>query len=180
MWLLLRYTLNKTVIRMESLISYPSGMHALCPHDVEYYILCVPNKVHEQSKLLSSIIKFPLLNVWSVTIITITCVRYILRALQRSPHNYFSPILFNTCGLSFGALSSVMVSNRPERVLLLFVSLFTLLSGILCSGLLFQKITTFIDLPDITSLQQLGQHLNLDIYLPADFDVETEIWLSQQ
>lgn len=162
------------------MISVPAGMHALYPHEVENYILCVVNEVHQQSQLLDSILKFPLFNVWSFTIITITLVRIILRAVQGSPHNFFSPILFNTCGLSFGALSSVVVSNRPERVLLLFVSLFTLVSGILCSGLLFQKIATFIDLPDITTLQQLGQHLNFDIYLPEDFDVETEEWLSQQ
>lgn len=165
---------------MESMISAPPGMHPLYPHEVENYILCVANDVHEQSKLLDSILKFPLFSVWSFTIITITLVRLVLRAIQKSPHNYFSPILFNTCGLSFGTVTSVVVSNRPERVLLLFVSLFTLVSGILCSGLLFQKIATFIDLPDITSLEQLGEHLNFDIYLPEDFDVETEEWLREQ
>lgn len=162
------------------MISVPHDMRPLYPHEVENYILCVANGEHKQSKLLDSILKFPLFNVWSLTIITVTLVRIMLRALQRSPRNHFLPILITTCGLCFGAVSSIKVSNRPERVLLLFVSLFTLVSGILCSGLLFQKVATSIDLPDITSLAQLGQHSNFDIYMPQDFDEATEQWLSQQ
>lgn len=162
---------------------FPNIRYELYPHDLETYIIVVPNLLQRKSTLFLSILQMPLLNVWAVAIILFAISRKIIRSVQKSKLNDFTEILFNTFGLSFGTAgqsASTTLISSSEQLLVLFLSLFSMLAGILCSGILFKEYATSSLISKINSLEDLGRNPEIEVVMPPTLDISTEKWLKEQ
>lgn len=167
---------------MESQFNLRGEHYGLYPHEFENYVMVVPNILQEKSTILKSILEFPLLSVWTITICIIFLCRTAIRKLcTSSASNDWIEIFFNTFGLSFGMSGATNVLNTAERVLILFLSIFTILSSNLCTSILFnQQFTTVAYMPSINAFCDLDKYPVLEVYMPADFHNNTRDWLSTQ
>lgn len=174
------------MIKLESQIHVRHGDMPLYPNEYESFVIVVPNILHSHSSFFKTLLSTPLVNIWVLAISIFSLGRKALRTLIGSHSNSFIEIFFNTFGMSFSATSqtprrgSAADTNRPERVLVLFLSIFAMLAGILCSGMLFQQFTTTAKLSSIKSLEDLGEHLELEIWMLSDLHISTELWLNEQ
>lgn len=177
---------NHTVIAVfeSEFRAYPKPtQEPLYPHEIEKFIIVVPNLVQRKSTLFLSILQMPLLNVWALAIIIFSIFRQILRSVLKSKSHDFNSILLNTFGLTFGTAGSsantTKISNS-EQILIWFLSLFGMLASVLCSGMLFQEFVTSSLISSINSLADLGKNAHIEIWMPEDFDNSTETWLQEQ
>lgn len=145
------------------------------PHDFENYILIYPQMVMQQ-KFYEIFMRQSYLQVWPITIILFSIVRKFLRHQMRSPRFGWIDLLVDTFGVAFVSTGGMMVRNRPERILMLFVSIFGLTTNILFSGLLFQRYSTTVNLKEINTLEELGDTINLPIRMADDIGY-LETWL---
>lgn len=158
-------------------------VHGLYPHEMENFVIVVPNKVQRKSTFFQSILQMPLISVWAFTIIIFTIFRKIIRSVMQSENNYFNAILLNTLGLTFGTAgesTNTTLICSSEQLLIWFLSLCAMMASNLCSGLLFTEFVTSVQTPSINSLADLGKNSHIEIYMPSDFDKSTETWLQQQ
>lgn len=140
----------------------------LYPHEFEKFVLVVPNTLIHNS-FLNNLINSPLITVWFLEIILVTLVRIIFQKLIPSNRrNDWCGIFFNSLGFAFGVTTSTLINSRSERILVLFMTIFSLVSGIFCSGYLFQQFTTFTNVNAINSLDDL-RNTNMDLVLPAEY-----------
>lgn len=153
--------------------------HSLYPHDSERYVMIVPNQLNLDTTeliIVSFLRESPLINVWAAVIIIFSISRYAV-ALQRS----FGDTIFNTVGLIFGTASpGNCVSGRPERILVLFISIVCLLSGILFTGFIFQQFIINSFKPTINSLEELGQHKEMEVWTLLEYSAMSREWLALQ
>lgn len=144
------------------------------PHRIESYVIVVPTEYNEKSEILNYIIESPLFNIWMVTIILISIVRVLLQYFIHSKIQAIQ-VWFETIGITFGTTGGPVIHNRPERILILFLSIFSIISGIFFSGLLFKQFTISSYMHTINSLQDLKQYADIPIYVPEDFDDKLEL-----
>lgn len=181
-----RFLANRSVIMLESQIHVRLGDMPLYPSEYESFVIVVPNLLHSNSSFFHTLLNIPLVNIWLLAISIFSVGRKALRTLNGSRSNGFIEIVFNTFGMSFGATSqtprrgSAGDNNRPERVLVLFLSVFAMLASILCSGMLFQEFTNTVTMSSINSLEDLGKHQELEIWMLSDLHISTEQWLNEQ
>lgn len=172
-------------MNLESVIKLNANtrQQLLYPHEMEKFIIVVPNQVQRKLTFFVSFLQMPLINVWALAIIIFTIFRKILRSVLKTKYNEFSSILFNTFGLSFGtaggSANTIHISSS-EKLLIWFLSLFAMLASMLCNGWIFTEFATSLLVPSINSLDDLGKNPNIEIWMPSDFDDSTETWLQQQ
>lgn len=151
----------------------------LYPHAFDSFVVVVPTQYQSVSKLLQSMLNNPITRIWAITIITFTVMRKFCQhfgSFGRTCRAASSTtIYFQTLGVTFGSTGQ-QPKNRSEAVLLLFLTLFALLSGILCSGLFFQQFTASDKTPTITTFEQLLERTDLEIVLPVWMNASLEYW----
>lgn len=148
------------------------------PHEFETYIMIVPNYmvIYSEAILISFLLKSPLLNVWAIAILIFTIGRKII-----SRKSKFGDILITTIGLIFGTSSTYQQSiKKSEKVLILFCSLFAFLSGIICTGFIFQELTSTSYKPSINSLSDLAKHSDLNVWSSGFLRASFVDWLINQ
>lgn len=171
------------VLESEYRMNTKSGQIPLYPHEIDKFIIVVPNLLERKSILIWSIIQMPLISVWALGILFFSTCRKIIRTILKTRNNHFSAILLNTFGLSFGTAGETKSTSQissSEHLLLWFLSIFAMFASILFSGMLFLEFSTSTLVPSINSLEDLGKFPHIDIWLPTRFDANTETWLNQQ
>lgn len=124
--------------------------NAVYPHGIESYQILVRNDRITETMVWQFFVHSPLINVWAVTIVLFTGLRFGFRAFtpaSRSPPRSLSHIFFDTFGLSFGVTGGARTHSRAERILQVTISLFALCASLYCSGLLVQHRTFRVDTP---------------------------------
>lgn len=183
-----RALINRSIIQLESQIHVNHGDMPLYPNEYELFVLVVPNIYHDRSRfsVVQIIRRQPLITIWVVAILLFSFVRKCIRSALKTKPTAYVDILINTFGMSFGSTGpnpkrgSADDTNRSDRLLVVFVSVFAMLASILCSGVLFQQFTTVSTMSSIKSLEDLGEHLELEIWMLEDLHVSTEKWLRSQ
>lgn len=116
------------------------------PHKSVEYVIVVPNRKAATSVLLMSVVRSPLISVWLNVIVVVTLLRIVFqkRALKNrtSKKRNWSELFFDSVGRAFGTSTIAKIEDLSERVLLLGMSFFALLAGIICSGMLFEKFSS--------------------------------------
>lgn len=124
-----------------------------------------------------------LISTWFIPIIAYTILRYnnIKRyALFNGKRYTFFDILFDSYRLTILGTSQFCRQNKVDRVLMIFLSIFSLLANILFSGLLFQLYTSDFSYQEIDSIEDLARS-DLEVHYPVDnMDKESEIWLKNK
>lgn len=151
----------------------------LYPHAFDPFVVVVPTQYQSASKLLQSMLNNPISRIWAITIITFTIVRKFSQNFgsfgTRNRAASSSKIFIQTLGVTFSSTGQ-QPKNRSEAVLLLFLTLFALLSSILCSGMFFQQFTTSVKTPTITTIEQLLERPDLEMVLPVWMNASLEYW----
>lgn len=154
----------------------------LYPHGFTDYVILVKSEFIENTAASDKLLKSPLLTVWASAIVAFSIIRILVRQLllfkftDNPSHNSFLYILFNTFGLSFGATSANGLNSRAEMILVLFVSLFSMLAGIVCAGFLFEQLTITRSVQAINSFQDLMQHEELELFRAGLPLLDTDIF----
>lgn len=184
--------INRSIIQLESQIHVTHGDIPLYPNEYELFVLVVPNIYHDRTATngqfspLQLVRRQPLISIWVAAILLFSIVRKWLRSTLKTPPTAYEELLINTFGMSFGSTGpnprrgSRGDRNGADRMLSLFVSVFAMLAAILCSGVLFQQFTAASTASSIRTLEDLGQHLELEIWMLEDLHASTEQWLRSQ
>lgn len=174
------YIRNNTIfffkfINIRSLDIYFSddGNRPLYPHHFVEYNILVPNDRIDEADTLGKFLKSPLFSIWASSIGVFSIVRMIFRKLPHwnriyatTSHNDLVYIPFNTIGLAFGTTAAHGIQSRAELVLVLYISIFCLLGGILCTGFLFEQLTTVNSVPAINSVNELFEQTDQQLFRP--------------
>lgn len=125
----------------------------------EKLVIIVPNEWTYTGFTIGTILKSPLLSVWTLSILLFTLLRKILQIITetKSTRQTLSNVLFDTFGRTFGN-SAYTIENRPERILIIFLLISALLADILCTGMLFEQYATKQWIPRINSLADFLAH----------------------
>lgn len=155
---------------------------ALYPHEYENFVLIVPNVMKDEIDFINYAIKSPLVNVWAVAILLVTLSRCFFRKiLQLDKTTDWQQIFIDNVGLSFGWKSFIEnYKNRSDKILILFLSTFSLIAGIFFSGHLLQKFAIVSVNPKISTFDDLIQS-NLNIVIPREYiDAATILLLNDE
>lgn len=170
-------------VNLEShyLTNTKSEQLSLYPHEIEKFIIVVPNQVQRKSTLFLSIIR--IICVWVLVIFIFSIFQKIIRTIQMSRTNKFCAIFFNTFVLSFltvtGSMNTTKIASS-KQLSSWILSVFAVWASILCSGILFVEFSTSLLMPSINSLEDLGLNSHIDIWIPMHFDESMKTWLQQQ
>lgn len=142
--------------------------YPMYPHDITKFVLVVPNIQVKTSNSVKTILGSPLICVWSIGILLCTLLRLALNKMHRNSANTNENVyvFFNTFGLSFGTTANNSTRTWSQKCLAITISIFGLLSGIFCGGLLFQQMTLYKSMPAINCLDDIAKFTNIDIYMP--------------
>lgn len=124
----------------------------------------------------------PLINVWLFIIIVMTIVRILIKKWLNQKLSDWTAILLHTFGMSFSVPSSQVISNRSEKVLILFLGMFAILASIFCSGYLIKQYTIDSQTRLIKTLEDLNKSM-LPIYACKEIYSESYAnieWLRRQ
>lgn len=144
----------------------------LYPHDFTEYVFLVPKSFKEENALWGKLLNSPLFTVWASATAVFTIGRILVRKVlivrftDNTSRNDLIYILFNTFGLSFGTTSAHGVHSRAELILILFVSLFNVLAGVLCASFLFGQFAITNYVPFINSFEEFLSHTELHLIRP--------------
>lgn len=151
--------------------------YRLYPHKYIEYVIIVPSDIKEQSGIGDMLLKSPLFTVWAIIVGIITLTRMIVRKVlafnnnfdeRNSNQNAIIYIVFNTFGLSFGATSVTGAQSRTEKVIVLFLSFFCMVAGILCTGFLLEQVMGVKSEQKINSLEQILLEKDLKVAVPHE------------
>lgn len=164
--------------------SFQSGPNCICldrfcwdqdnqmyPNRFENFVIIVPTEYQEKLEFFNYFLQSPLFNVWLAIILLITICRKIFQHLLNKIINSrtITYIWIDTVGISFGTSSGSKIYNRSENVLIYFLSIFSMIAGIFCSGMLFKQFSINSYTPTILTLKDLNQNNHLTIYVPDVF-----------
>lgn len=122
----------------------------------------------------------PLINVWALAIGLMTISRIIIRKVKKHGKINVLQILFESYGISFGMTSNKAHLKIAERILLMFLSIFSIVAGCFCSGFLFQQYSISYFPSAINSIDDLNR-TDIPIYVPIEFlNPITLNWFQQQ
>lgn len=79
-----------------------------------------------------------------------------MQKYTKSKERTKTELFMETFGIVFGTTGPGNIQNRPEKILILFLSLGAILASTFCSGLLFKRISTIETEPTILTLSDLG------------------------
>lgn len=158
------WSINMVCLMHRKTTTYPYGM--------ENYVILVPSIKKQKYLIIDFIIGSPLINVWAITIVLFLSIRIVIRKLTHTMiYTNVSALFLNTFGHSFGVADVLVTRSRSERILMFFLSLFALLSGILLSGSLFEHLTNVSDEFTINTIDDLCNDPNIDIIMPLSFNM---------
>lgn len=149
---------------------YQDDVLDLYPHDFTEFVILVPMDFKEESALWDKLLNSPLFTVWASATVVFT---------DNTSHNDLVYILFNSLGLSFGTTTAHGVHSRAEMILVLFVSLFNVLAGILCASFLFEQLAITNYVPIINSFEDFLDHTELRLIRPSIPNFSSEIFPNQ-
>lgn len=164
---------------------YQDDVLDLYPHDFTEFVILVPMDFKEESALWDKLLNSPLFTVWASATVVFTTGRILVRRLlivrftDNTSHNDLVYILFNSLGLSFGTTTAHGVHSRAEMILVLFVSLFNVLAGILCASFLFEQLAITNYVPIINSFEDFLDHTELRLIRPSIPNFSSEIFPNQ-
>lgn len=123
----------------------------------ENFVMVVPTINRSSFTLFKSIVESPLFCVWALTICIFALARKGLRLLDgnNSAKSSLFALFFDTFAIIFGSASDSSIVKKPEKVLLVFVMIFSMLADILCSSMLFKVITLSHQINEINSLSEV-------------------------
>ena len=147
---------ESSAVYIFNFIRHSSLASEIYPYDSEKLVLLVPNELIASSLLTKLILESPLLTVWSITIILISTIRICLQTNNNHWNSDISSIVLDTFSVAFAGSGYLLVTKRPERILIVSLSIFFLLSSILCTDFIFQQYTTQAMKPTINSLEDLN------------------------
>lgn len=159
------------------MVFFVSVYFKLYPHKFVEYVIIVPSDIKEQMGIGDMLLKSPLFSVWAICVGVLSIIRMVIRRLfafnnkfdkRNRSQNAFVYIFFNTFGLSFGATSAQGAESRTEKAIVLFLSIFCIVAGILCTGFLLEQLIETRTEQKINSLEQLLLEEKVDIVLPND------------
>ena len=128
------------------------------PFNEDKLVIIVPNKMVATSLLIKLILESPLLVVWSITIIVMTILRLaFLQKNGKNRANHTGRIILDTYSIAFTGAGFVTIKKRPERILMFSLSIFSILSSIFCTSLIFQQYTSDLMHPVINSIEELNK-----------------------
>lgn len=154
------------------------GYFKLYPHKIIDIVIIVPSDIKEQSGIGDMLSKSPLFTVWAICVGIITVTRMLVRKLlalnnnldkRNNNQNAFIYIVFNTFGLSFGATSVQGAESRTEKVIVLFLSIFCIVAGILCTGFMLEQIIETKSEQKINSFEQVLLEDDLQLMVPSEY-----------
>lgn len=154
----------------------------LYPHHFTEYVILVPKKLKKEEALGYQLLNSPLFTVWASATAVFSISRILVRKLlsvrstDTTSRNDLVYILFNTFGLSFGTTTAHGVHSRAELILVLFVSLFNVLAGVLCAGFLFEQLANTNYVPIINSFEDFFNQSELRLIRPSIPDISSEIF----
>lgn len=166
------------------------------PHRQENYVVLVPNEHQHPPELWLLISNSPLTTVWTGAICQYTVMRLLIRYAQRrrqerdlqrqgrTPSGRHRPlsawdvdrVLLETCGLAFGWSVAVRACGRADRLLVVSISLFAIVSGVFCSGLLMKQFAFGQQRPRIDTLGDLIRLANMTVMMPKGLVVNETTW----
>lgn len=176
--------------------------HAMYPHRQENYVVLVPYQRRENGgrSLWLVLVASPLTAIWATAIALMVVVRYAVRIAEQRikepmirggglvklsssllPWSDVDEIVLETCGMSFGwSIRTQRVWGRAERILLMGLCVFSIVSGVFCSGLLLQQFTFAGEKAAVNTLQELNALKNITIVLPFGLGVDESMWNRNQ
>lgn len=138
-------------------IYFPARRIGLYPHTIEDIVIIVPSKRTVKSNLLEIICESPILQIWMPFIVACTIIRQFL-ARRGQTWTTISTTFFDTFSLAIGEnAKSGLHLERAEKLVTLFISFFSILSGVLFTGALFQKFTINVVSSNIDTLAELEE-----------------------
>lgn len=172
--LLRRYATKEKIVALSDDDFKLPKLHA---HGYVDYVLIVPNESIETTQIWLTIIRSPLVRVWTVVVVIFTIARKLLQSFAPAPIATMSDILFDTIGLAFGTASggAHRIRYRPERILVLSLSIVAMLAAIISPSQFFEEFSTFGYRPKINTLDEL-QKSGMRIMMPNRMGAENIKW----
>lgn len=135
----------------------------LIPHTTGVYVVIVPYLGSSSISLSAVLYDSPLFTVWCACLIYFVVVRLVIRCFHSIEinRNELIYIPFNTIGLSFGTTAAGSVRTRSESIVIVFIAISSIFTGILCSGILLQSFVVSSSRPTINSLEDIYKFPNL-------------------
>ena len=134
--------------------TYPYGRNKL--------VFLVPNDYRDVSILFTLVIKSPIVNTWLVVIVLFSVTRILIQQKQKRKNVML--IIMDTYSVTFTGIGFIKVTNRPEKILILSLSICFFVSSIICTGFLFNKCILTHKQQAISSIEDLNRS-NLDIFV---------------
>lgn len=162
--------------------------HAMYPHRQENYVVLVPNEHQRPPELWLVLASSPLMTVWMGAITNFTLARCVIRLVERRRRRRYGAhcdpipswdidrLMLETCGLSFGGAIALRPAGRADRVLLLSVSVFAIVSCVICSGVLLKQFAFGDRRPKVDTLADLNRLANVTVVLPYGLAVHEATW----
>lgn len=120
-------------------------------------------------------IQSPLLCVWFSTIGVVTIFRSVTQnkfhntvVNNQKNHQSIETLFFETMGISFGT-SGLWQNTNQRQVLILFLSIFGMIAGILCTGILFEQFSMERSRFTINNIEDIGKNKSLIVCVPWEF-----------
>lgn len=137
------------------------------PYDIECnyerLILIVPNN-QLKLKMINNVSQLFIVFVWCIAAVVFTFLRKIFQLILESTQMNILENYFINLGVLIGTTSTTP-SNTSERILLLFMAIFSMLSSLLFSGFLFQQLAISDSVANINSIEELEKsNLHLFVY----------------
>lgn len=154
----------------------------LYPHDFNHLVILVPNQLIIASADGNAFKIFLFISIWLGPILFTFCFRcYFHKVFPARQNKKWFDVLFDSYRLTLCGNSEMKVSNKTEQVLIMFLRIYAMLTGILCSGLLFQLYTSdTIYTPKINTIQDLRES-KLDIQYPWDLlEDYAVVWIKNE
>lgn len=131
----------------------------LISHTVAHFVVVVPYVGSTSSSVGQILYDSPIFNIWCASVVSFIIVRLCIRRCMfiKICLNEISYIPFNTIGLSFGTTSAKSVRNRSENLVVLFIEVSSIFTGVFCSGILLQSFVGSSNRPIINSLADLDK-----------------------
>lgn len=136
----------------------------LYPHDTDNYIVIVP-KIFKSNTDYTHILNSPLLYVWMPVVTVVAVTLFIFKKVKKT-NQKFIDIFFQIFALSLSNSFESVESSGAENLLLWWLCMGTMLSGMLLSSMMFQGFTVQTNILTITNLVEL-QMSGLPVWAPS-------------
>lgn len=140
----------------------------LYPHDVENIVVIAPNQIIEEINVIKILIKSSLVNVWIMAILLVVITRCFIKKILKT-NTTWQRIIFEAYAISFHATSLVRnYKNWPDKIVGIFLSIFSLIAGNFCASYLLRKLTLVSFDSKINTFHDLVKS-KMNVYVPQEY-----------